>query len=708
MGIHGCIILAVAILIQSSMGFVAAIETITSSQFIRDSEALVSRGNTFKLGFFSPENSTNRYLGIWYNQISVFTPIWVANRNKPLTDSSGILKVSEDGNLVVLNGQDQILWSSNVSIGVVGNSTAELKNDGNLVLLDSITGNSRWESFQEPLNVLVKDMRVTADEETGKKTTLTSWKSPSDPSIGSFSAGIDLLETPQLLIWNRSSPYWRSGPWNGQIFIGIPDMYSVYLEGYTLARDSKNGAFSFGFTSTNNSLLQKSVLNPNGEVAHSFWDNRTMSWENIWAVPEHECDVYGTCGLNGVCNRQNSPICSCLRGFEPKNADEWGKGNWTAGCARGRSLQCGIINNGTELRKKDGFLKLEKVKVPDFAQWSTSLEQECEQDCLSNCSCVAYSYYTDFGCMQWTRHLIDLQQFPSGGADLYVRLSYSEFDSKRNIKVAIGLSVLAGTIVLFTAILFICRWMATCREREKKDRGVLSNQRTEKHEKFRDNMNHVTLQQLPLFNLQKLIVATDNFDISNKLGQGGFGPVYKGILQDGQEIAVKRLSRASAQGVEEFTNEVVVISKLQHRNLVRLFGCCVEGEEKMLVYEHLPNKSLDAFLFDPHRKQLLDWRKRFHIIEGMCRGLLYLHRDSRLRIIHRDLKASNILLDQQLNPKISDFGMARIFGVNEDQANTQRVVGTYNDMTVAICPLNMQWKEDFQKNPMFSASEFCY
>jgi len=194
-----------------------------------------------------------------------------------------------------------------------------------------------------------------------------------------------------------------------------------------------------------------------------------------------------------------------------------------------------------------------------------------------------------------------------------------------------------------------------------------------------DNLNQV--QELPLFNFEMLVSATNDFHLSNKLGQGGFGPVYKGKLSDGQEIAVKRLSRTSAQGLKEFMNEVVVISKLQHRNLVRLLGCCVEGEERMLLYEYMPNKSLDAFLFDPHKERLLDWKKRFNIIEGIGRGLLYLHRDSRLRIIHRDLKASNILLDKELNPKISDFGMARIFGSNEDQANTNRVVGTYGYMS---------------------------
>ncbi|KAI8562777.1 hypothetical protein RHMOL_Rhmol03G0061600 [Rhododendron molle] len=183
------------------------------------------------------------------------------------------------------------------------------------------------------------------------------------------------------------------------------------------------------------------------------------------------------------------------------------------------------------------------------------------------------------------------------------------------------------------------------------------------------------------YDLGTIEAATNNFSNDNKIGEGGFGPVYKGLLPDDQEVAVKRLSRTSGQGAQEFKNEMALVAKLQHRNLVRLLGFCLGREEKILIYEFVPNKSLDYLLFDPQEREKLDWSRRYNIIGGVARGMLYLHEDSRLRIIHRDLKASNILLDVDMNAKVSDFGMARIFGNDQTQGNTSRVAGTFGYMS---------------------------
>ncbi|EOA15485.1 hypothetical protein CARUB_v10004608mg [Capsella rubella] len=190
-----------------------------------------------------------------------------------------------------------------------------------------------------------------------------------------------------------------------------------------------------------------------------------------------------------------------------------------------------------------------------------------------------------------------------------------------------------------------------------------------------DGDDITTIESLQL-DYRMIRAATNKYSEHNKIGQGGFGEVYKGTFTNGTQVAVKRLSKSSGQGHTEFKNEVVVVAKLQHRNLVRLLGFSLEGEERILVYEYVPNKSLDYFLFDPAKQGQLDWTRRHNIIEGIARGILYLHQDSRLTIIHRDLKASNILLDADMNPKIADFGMARIFEMDQTQENTSKIVGT--------------------------------
>ncbi|XP_028788543.1 cysteine-rich receptor-like protein kinase 25 [Neltuma alba] len=240
---------------------------------------------------------------------------------------------------------------------------------------------------------------------------------------------------------------------------------------------------------------------------------------------------------------------------------------------------------------------------------------------------------------------------------------------KTRISVAVVLAIVAPITTVLLLFLLLC-WLGTRRASKK---HILVPPAEENDVEI-SSVEHVQ------FDLETVRLATNNFSHENKLGEGGFGEVFKGSLPNGQDIAVKRLSLSSRQGAEEFKNEVVLVANLQHRNLVRLLGFCLDGEEKILIYEFIPNKSLDHFLFNDERKIMLNWPKRYKIIQGIARGILYLHEDSRLRIIHRDLKASNILLDENLNAKIADFGMAKIFGADQTQGNTNRIVGTFGYM----------------------------
>ncbi|CAI0407077.1 unnamed protein product [Linum tenue] len=233
--------------------------------------------------------------------------------------------------------------------------------------------------------------------------------------------------------------------------------------------------------------------------------------------------------------------------------------------------------------------------------------------------------------------------------------------SKSTRKTAVVVIPIVCTIVLSFIFIFFFH-----RRRLKRSRIPNQSQRDATTDEI---INGGFLQ----FDFQIIRAATNDFSIESKLGEGGFGVVYKGMLSSGQEVAVKRLRKDSAQGDIEFKNEVKLVAKLQHRNLVRLLGFCLKGRERLLIYEFIPNASLDHFLFDVDKRKDLNWERRYKIIIGVTRGMIYLHEDSRLKIIHRDLKASNILLDVEMDPKISDFGMARLFDMDETRAITNRI-----------------------------------
>ena len=266
-------------------------------------------------------------------------------------------------------------------------------------------------------------MKLSIDKRTGKSIKLTSWKSPSDPSVGNFSSSsVERLHIFEVFIWNETRPCWRSGPWNGRVFTGVEKMKFVYTNTFQGGDDGEGNTVLF-YTRPNDKELYIYHLNSQGIFEETWWDDQKKEMKVTWKSQNAECDVYGLCGEFASCNSLSSPVCSCLKGFEPRNIREWKRNNWTGGCVRRRPLQCERISNKTTSRKEDGFLKLQMVKVPDFAEGLAVTPDTCRILCLENCSCVAYSHHDVIGCMSWTGNLLDIQQFQSGGLDLYVRVS---------------------------------------------------------------------------------------------------------------------------------------------------------------------------------------------------------------------------------------------------------------------------------------------
>ena len=617
-------------------------DTIFPGQSLSGNQTIRSDGGTFELGFFTPGNSRNYYIGIWYGRLPTKTVVWVANRNQPLSDpSSSTLQLSHEGKLVLLTQSRTEIWSTNVSSNIPNSTVSVLLDNGNLVVRGNSNSSSvAWQSFDHPTDTWLPGGRIGYSKLTNEKIFLTPWRNPENPAPGIFSIEVELNGTSHVLLWNHTKMYWSSGEWTGKNFVNAPEIErDYYIKNYRYVRTENESYFTYdaGVPTAFTRLL----VDYTGQFKQFVWGKDFTQWTILWMRPTLQCEVYGFCGAFSSCNTQKEPLCECMQGFEPTMLKDWQLEDHSDGCVRETPLQCGNGGNDT-------FFVISNTAFPvDPEKLTVPKPEECEKTCLSNCSCTAYAY--DNGCLIWKGALFNLQKLHAddeGGRDFHVRIAASELGetgtnatrakTTREKVTWILIGTIGGFFLVFSIVLILLH------RRQRRTFGPLG---------AGDN-------SLVLFKYKDLQSATKNF--SEKLGEGAFGSVFKGTLPNSAAIAVKKLKNLM-QEEKQFRTEVRSMGTIQHANLVRLRGFCAKASKRCLVFDYMPNGSLESHLFQRDSKTL-DWKTRYSIAIGTARGLAYLHEKCRDCIIHCDIKPENILLDTEFNPKMADFGLAKLMG----------------------------------------------
>ncbi|KAG8054398.1 hypothetical protein GUJ93_ZPchr0001g33222 [Zizania palustris] len=523
----------------------------------------------------------------------------------------------------------------------VSSPVAVLLDSGNLVVRrepNTSESDVVWQSFDDFTDTWLPGNKLSRNKKTGVVKRMVSWKDRGDPAPGVFSIQLDPSGATQyILLWNSSTVYWASGNWTGNAYTGVPELSS--------SNSDTGSAYTFQFVDNDNEtyftytvkrdvqMVTRGVIDVSGHFEAWVWVDAAQAWQLFFAQPKAKCSVYGMCGAYSQCSENAELSCSCLRGFSESSPSSWRLGDHTAGCMRNLPLQCGSVK-----AKRDRFHVMSSVRMPDKVHITDAASvYDCELTCLNNCSCSAYSY--NGTCLVWYNDLINLQDGMGVFSDsIFIRLSASELPSSGTTKKLWAVGIIVGGLVVLSFVLSL---------------SILYFLRRRRHIAInRDD------GKLIAFRYNDLQFLTRNF--SERLGAGSFGSVFKGILPDATTVAVKKLE-GLRQGEKQFRAEVSTIGNIQHINLIRLLGFCSEGAKRLLVYEFMPNGSLDHHLFQSSAATM-SWPRRYQIAIGIARGLAYLHDECRDCIIHCDIKPQNILLDMSFAPKVADFGMAKLLG----------------------------------------------
>nr|CAB3470497.1 unnamed protein product [Digitaria exilis] len=395
------------------------IDTIDQAASISGNQTLVSSGGVFQLGFFSPGDGADgdrKYLGIWYAKVPEPTIVWVANRQSPVLNSPGVLKLSPDGRLVIVDSRNATVWSSaEPTTSITTLASARLFDDGNFVLSSDGSrspGSVAWQSFDYPTDTLLPGMKLGVDNKAGITRNITSWSSPTDPSPGPYTFKLVTGGLPQFFLFRGpTTRIYTSGPWNGEMLTGVPYLKSQDF-GFTVVSSPDETYYTYSIR--NASLLSRFMVDgTSGQLKRFVWSSG--AWSNFWYYPSEPCDGYAKCGAFGYCDSSLSQLCSCLPGFVPRSPEQWSLRDTSGGCVRSTNHYQSCIDGGGG--GGDGFWVVNQMKLPDATNATVyagmTLEQ-CRVVCLNNCSCRAYAAANvhgavSSGCVIWGVDLLDMR-----------------------------------------------------------------------------------------------------------------------------------------------------------------------------------------------------------------------------------------------------------------------------------------------------------
>ncbi|XP_022878005.1 G-type lectin S-receptor-like serine/threonine-protein kinase At4g27290 [Olea europaea var. sylvestris] len=431
-------------------------ETLTPYQVFKNGQTLVSANQRFVLGFFSVSSKMDHnhrmwYLGIWYKEIKPLTVVWVGNRMKSLRGSRIRLVLNSVGDLLLRDDGRTVVWVCKVA-QPASRPELVLLDSGNLVIKDGDNlsdGEFVWQSFEFPTDTLLPGMKLGWDLKAGLQHVMTSWRSYEDPSNGGFVFSLKSPQSPQLLLEKNDVAVSRWGPWDGHRFSGTDAITDnpVFKSVYQFSSDE----VYFTYEMLDDSILLRLVVNPMGTIQFLKWKNNAQAWVPLVTVNKDICDRFGSCGPYGICYAED-PGCRCLKGFVAKSPNDWCGMDCGDGCRRRYALNC---SNG------DGFVKYERQKLPDnFTVWKNLSPQECEDNCLKECFCMAYTNINIYGngseCVVWLGDLLDIRYSIHGGDEIYVRMAHGELESIAYAKRKKEATMIAS--ILISAILGLTVW----------------------------------------------------------------------------------------------------------------------------------------------------------------------------------------------------------------------------------------------------------